>query len=488
MTMSEAAIVVDLKGLGKKVAHRPKSFILFELLQNAWDENIKRVEVTARMIPGRPACQISVEDDSPEGFQDLTSVYTMFRDSKKASDPTKRGRFEMGEKLVLALATRAEVSSTKGTIVFENGKRQNLRAKREKGTVFEGEFKMTRAEFDEMVQDVKLLAVPEHINTIFNGEELIPRSPRNIFNAALQTIRSDGEGVLTPTQRRTDVKVYHVREGEKAHIFEMGIPVVETGDKWHYDVQQRVPVNWERNNVPPAFLRTLRVEVLNAMPQELGEEDVRAPWVTDALDDGRVAPEAVKSVITGRFGDKVVINDPSDTEGTKIAVAQGYTVIPGGAFSKAAWENIRTSEAALPAGQVTPSPKPYDPNGKPEKVIERKDWTADMGRIAEFATRLFLKLTNDVCEVYIVNEPTVGWSANFGERSLTGFVLCLNYGRLGKAWFGLANRHVRVLNLLIHEFVHHTVHDHLSDEMHEQATLLGAKLTNLALDEPEFFL
>jgi hypothetical protein len=292
---------------------------------------------------------------------------------------------------------------------------------------------------------------------------------------------------LTTTQRRTSVKVYPVRDGETAHIYEMGIPVVETGDKWHYDVQQRVPVNWERNNVPPSFLRTLRVEVLNAMPDQLGEEDVRAPWVTDALDDSRIAPEAVKSVITGRFGEKAVIYDPSDAEGTKIAVSQGYTVIPGGSFSKAAWENIRSSEAALPAGQVTPSPKPYDPNGKPEKVIEREKWTSDMWRLAEFAENLFRKLVDEECMVYIVNEPQASWSANFGEQTLLGYRLCLNYGRLGARWFGKRKRDVEVLNLLLHEFVHHTVHDHLSHEMHEKATFLGAQLANLALDEPEFF-
>lgn len=486
MTSNEA-IVVDLKGLSNKVARRPKSFVLFELLQNAWDENVTRVEVTAEMLPGRPVCLIRVTDDAPEGFQDLASVYTMFRDSKKAPDPTKRGRFEMGEKLVIALAIRAQISSTTGTIVFEKGRRQHLRSKRERGSVFEGEFHMTRAEFQEMQSDVALLAVPPHISTVFNGRELVPRAIEAAFKATLQTIRADAEGVLTPTQRMTMVKVYPVRDDEIAHIYELGIPVVETGDCWHYDVQQRVPVSWERNNVPPAYLRTLRVEVVNALASKLADEDVRKPWVTDALDDERISVDAVKRVVAGRFGDKAVVSDPSDPEGTKIAMSLGYTVIPGGAFSKAAWGNVRAAEAALPAGQVTPSPKPYDPNGKPEKVIGRSQWSQDMHRKAEFAEVLFRKLTDDACEVYIVNEPHVGWCANFGERGLLGYVLCLNYGRLGKAWFARPNRSESVLDLLIHEFTHHKVLDHLSHEMHEEATRLGAKLVNLALDDPAIF-
>lgn len=480
------ALVVDRKGLARKLAKRPKAFIIYELLQNCWDEDVKVVEVEARMLDGRPVCAISVVDDAPEGFQDLTSVFTLFKDSKKAADATKRGRFEMGEKLVLALALSAEVKSTKGTIVFEGDERRSTRAKTSAGTSFKGEFRMTRAEFDELSEAVHMLAVPKDITTLFNGARLEPREVLHTFETTLQTVRSDGEGNLTATQRKTQVHVYEVRDGETAHVYEMGIPVVETGDKWHYDVQQRVPVNWERNNVPPGFLRTLRVEVLNAMHARIEREEATSNWVTEALDDSRCAPDAVGKVVTERFGPKAVINDPSDTEGTKIAMSRGFTVIPGGAFSRGAWANIRAAATVLPAGQVTPSPKPYSPDGHPEKIIPRDQWTPDMTRQADFAEALFRKLTNDRCTVVIVNEATAGWDANFGKRD-GGLRLCLNYGRLGARWFALAKSDVEVLDLLLHEFVHHTVHDHLSNEMHEKATNLGAHLVGIALREPGFF-
>lgn len=73
-----SALVVDKKGLAKKLAHKPKVFIIHELLQNAWDENeVTKVNLKLEMMPGRPVCRIYVEDDSPDGFQDLASVYTM---------------------------------------------------------------------------------------------------------------------------------------------------------------------------------------------------------------------------------------------------------------------------------------------------------------------------------------------------------------------------------------------------------------------------
>jgi hypothetical protein len=481
------ALVVDRKGLARKFANKPKAFIVHELLQNAWDENVTKVSVRAEMVPGRPVCRIVVEDDSPEGFQDLASVYTMFRDSKKANDPSKRGRFELGEKLVIALAQRATIISTKGMIVFEGDDRSHSRMKRDSGTVFEGDFKFTRSEFDELCKEVGSLFVPEGIKTYFNGILILPRTPLHTFTTTLQTIRTDEEGNLKTTERQTEVRVYEVQKGETAHIYEMGIPVVATGDKWHYDVQQKVPVNWERSNVPPSYLKTLRVEVLNAMCDRISKEEVTSTWVTQAVEDERADDSAVRNVMVKRFGPNRVVFDPSDPEANKIAMSKGYVVIPGGSLSKGAWENVKRSGAALPAGQVTPSPKPYDANGRPENVIDRKKWTPDMWKMAEFSEALFHKITGDNCTVVIVREPKAQWAANFGDQLLLGVRLCLNYGRLGKRWFALPKRAEEVLDLLLHEFVHYEVHDHLSNEMHEKATEYGARLANIALDEPEFF-
>jgi hypothetical protein len=491
--MTQAALVVDKQGLAKKLAHRPKSFVLFELVQNSWDApGVGTVMVYAQQMQ-RGVCRIAVEDTAPAGFTDLASVYTMFRDSEKAGDPEKRGRFELGEKLVAALATRMEVETTKGTVTIEGNKRLMSRARRNVGSKIVVYLKMTKDELSEMLAAARKLIVPPGIHTIINGEALAVRPEKLAFTALLETVRSDAEGVLRPTRRQTTVQVYDAEDGP-GMIYEMGIPVVETGDPYHYNVGQRIPVNFERNSVPPAYLRALRVEALNALRDEIPESEATLPWVTDALDDERCERGAVAAIVTKRFGDKAVIYDPSDPEGTKLAVSKGYTVIPGGAFSKGAWGHIREHGIVLPAGQVTPSPKPYSPDGEPENVIPRSAWTADMGCRAEFAAQLFNKLEGrdalfvgtGACLVEIVNEPQASWSANFGRRGI-GYRLCLNYGRLGRSWFSRPQTDVEVLRLLIHEFGHSISSDHLSSEYHDALCRLGAKLTNLALNEPEFF-
>ena len=60
--------------------------------------------------------EVTVKDDSPEGFRNITHAYTLFADTYKRRDPTKRGRFNLGEKQVIAICKRAIVMTTKGEI------------------------------------------------------------------------------------------------------------------------------------------------------------------------------------------------------------------------------------------------------------------------------------------------------------------------------------------------------------------------------------
>ncbi len=60
---------VDRDGLRQLLEDRDKSFILRELVQNAWDEpGVTRCDVALEAIPGKRAARLVVEDDAPEGF------------------------------------------------------------------------------------------------------------------------------------------------------------------------------------------------------------------------------------------------------------------------------------------------------------------------------------------------------------------------------------------------------------------------------------
>ena len=116
---------------------------------------------------------------------------------------------------------------------------------------------------------------------------------------------------------------------------------------------QKVPLNTDRDNVTPSFVQKVRTVTLNHMAGRIETDQATATWVGAALEDKNADPEAVQAIVHVRFGDKVVISDPSDPEGTKMAMAQGYTVLAPRTFNHEQWENVKAA-GIKPAGQVTP--------------------------------------------------------------------------------------------------------------------------------------
>src|SRR5262249_9225063 len=112
---------VDRAGLGKQAEEHGKGRLIGELVQNALDEaGVTQIAVTLARVPGRPLADLTVEDDAPEGFRDLTHAYTLFAESYKRGNPEQRGQFNLGEKMVLAVCESASISTTKGTVTFDH--------------------------------------------------------------------------------------------------------------------------------------------------------------------------------------------------------------------------------------------------------------------------------------------------------------------------------------------------------------------------------
>ena len=146
--------------------------------------------------------------------------------------------------------------------------------------------------------------------------------------------------------------------GDTGEILEMGIPVVECSMPFRINVLQKVPLNSDRDNVPPAFLRQLQVAVLNHMHDRLNEERVTEAWVDEASGDGGASKDAVAGVVRKRFGERAVSATPNDPTANARAEVNGYTVIPGGAMNRGLWSNARNHGLVIPASQVFPSPSP----------------------------------------------------------------------------------------------------------------------------------
>ena len=474
---------VDKEGLAKLLERRGKSYIIFELIQNALDEQTTLVDVMLNRIPGTRRVRLVVEDDNPAGFFNLSHAFTIFAESSKKDSAEKRGRFNLGEKLCLALCDEAEIASTKGTVIFSKEGRVISRKKRECGSRIECILKMTDAEIGECERAAMQILPPAGITVRFNGKAVPARTALAEFEATLATEIADAEGVLRRTQRKTLVRIIEPIDGEAPMLYELGIPVVTAGDiPWHIDVQQKLPLNMDRDGVTPAYLSRINALVLQHMEARLSTQDANATWVKDAIQrHGEDLPAAVvQRVIDLRFGEKRVVFDPSDPESNHRAVAAGYTVIHGGQLSAEEWNAVRRTGAALPAGRVTPSPKPFsdDPDAKPLKLLPPERWTDAIRAVVSYAERIGQRLLGCPVVVDVASDVTWPFSGAYGPGRLV-----LNHGRLGNGWFERKDL-AEINQLLIHEFGHHYSLNHLGTEFHEALCKLGGKMTRLALTEP----
>ncbi len=474
---------VDKNGLGKQAEEQSKGRLIGELIQNALDEaGVTKIDVTLALVPGRPRADLTVDDDSAEGFRDLTHAYTHFAPSYKRDNPEQRGQFNLGEKMVLAVCESASISTTKGTVIFDpdEGRIEKPRQKRDRGSVFQGRIKMTRDEYPHVCDYLRSLILPKEVIVTFNGERLLPRKSLHKFEASLETLTADEQGVMRPRTRKTIVKVYEALPCEVPSLYEMGLPVVETADKWHVNIAQKVPLNRDRDNVKPGYLKTVRTLVLNEMHDRLTLEDANQVWVRQGSSDPACSEEAIKKVLDLRFGEKRAAYDPTDPEANKTWVSKGGTIVHGSMMNGQEWKKAKEAGAIVPSGHLCPTPKPYsdDPNAKEADIIPEDKWTDEMKNIAAYARFLATELMDVAIKVLMVNTAN-NFRACYGRRRLD-----LNLQHLGYRWFeqGVTEE---VDELLIHEFGHQYSGDHLSEEYHDALCRLGARIKRLALEKPE---
>jgi hypothetical protein len=155
MNKKENWFEVDRQGLKELQLGKPKHYIARELVQNAWDEQTKTCKLEANYING--IVTLSVEDDNPLGFKDISDAFTLFRKTEKRKNPEQRGRFNLGEKQSFSICESAIVETTKGSILFDkDGRTEAPEQKRSKGSKVIVNFKATEQEFKELLAEFQL--------------------------------------------------------------------------------------------------------------------------------------------------------------------------------------------------------------------------------------------------------------------------------------------------------------------------------------------
>ncbi len=326
---------------------------------------------------------------------------------------------------------------------------------------------MTKKEYDELCEVVKGYLVPKNIEFWVNGSKVSYQEPYKIIEAILPT-EFEENGMFRRTQRKTEIHILETNDGAK--LYEMGLPITEIDCKFSIDVQQKVPLSFDRDTVPQSFLSQLYAEVLNETYKDIKENEVSQVWVREATGNKKISQEAVKEVIEKRYGDKVVVANPMDKNSIDDAIASGYRVIYGSELSKEEWGNIKS------AGIIQSSSEMFGTGTAKGKSVEPDE---NMLRVAKLAKKIAEKcLGIKISVAFFSWEGTTG--AQFGNNALT-----FNVGALGKKFFN-PPINARVIDLIIHE-IGHSAGLHIEKEYHQCLTKVAGELVIVALNDPKFF-
>lgn len=473
---------VDKVGLGQVARRRGSAFLPLELLGNAWDTDATEVVIEFNHV-SRGLAGISVKDNDPEGFIDLSASYTLYGRTDRRADPNKRGRFCIGEKEVLALCKSATIRTVTGTVKFDEDGSRKLSKKSDiaEGTIFFGEVHMTKPEVEEAIEALQTVIPPMNVETRLNGDLLVAPEQLGSFEATLPTELGDDEGNMRRTRRKTRVILYEVEDGDTPRLYELGIPVCDMpDDKWHVDVQQKVPLPRDRDSVSPSYLQKLRVEIVNSFHEELEDDDAGAAWVRAATSDEKIESEAFEDILHKRHGEDIATYSVQDPEANSRAVANGHTVLAGGSLSSGEWANAKRFESVDSSASLFPSSKAIFSAGGEDITV--KNLTYEMKELIDYAKRVGEALLGFEPQVDIVRDKQ-NYDACYGSKHLR-----FNLRRLGRAWFQKFPTDIEpATDLIIHELAHEFESDHLSEGYYNACTRLGAKLVMVALERPSLF-
>lgn len=478
----EGWFTVSIEGLKKTLARKGLSVAIYELAQNAMDTDATLIELGLSPIEDGISTLTCI-DNSTVGFSNLDKAHEMYRESAKKGNPLLRGKFNLGEKFVVALCNESSITSMSGQIIFARDKTRRMGSKKTAaGTQFCGELPITPAEYAEVCSRAKLLIPPDGVMITFNGKKLGGHELLKSFETKLPTEIADDSGILRPTRRNTTVRIFRVKSGEKAWLYEMGIPVVNLPDdmNFHVDIGQKIPSNTERDNVSPAFLKHVFTAVLNQTHGELIDQATgTASWVTIAFDSKEVSKEATHAIIKARYGDNVVAHDTKDKGSDNEAMSRGHKVVQKGSLSPQMWKNVKKYHALKKSGDVFPTDQAYL---VPKTVIAPVNYTPNMGRFEKLITDISPVLIDHVATVRFISDER-GHFSGCSQWREGAYLFTVNLA------FHDVDNWLDNFSLLQHEATHHACqnNNHLGEEFWRNQEKIGARMTAIALADRKMF-
>lgn len=497
---------VCVKGFRGLMTAKPKWHFVRELISNSLDEESVKT-ITLKLIKEPRFVTIICEDDG-EGFERLSDAYTLFAHTKKRANAVVRGRFNMGEKELASISKEMTIETTSGKVVFKDGKRKNHpRTKLDRGTIVTAKIRCSKSEFGEILNMVGHFFIPvgKILKVVFRDDSISNPNVQQrewsvcgcdtadwkVKETLETTLFDEKSGGMKSSRRKTQVNIHDPNSFDimfddpyddygmknlkrKSFLYELGIPVQEIACKYHVDVNQKIPMNANRDSVKDSYLRDIYALVLNATHDQLTQHDVSEPWVKTASDDELVTDEAFRSIKNTRYGEKSV-KWSSDKQANEDARDQGYAIIHPKELTQT--ERSRMENVGLVSASVNFSRK-----GVGFTLIERNDWTDSMVRFEEIAHRVCdLMKIKKVTMKFIVSGAST--TADYGNHTIRINLGHDHWGRTKKKRFNFDPMDIENLATLMHELGHMgSSYDYTHDRgFYDMLCVHSAKFVTLAL-------
>jgi hypothetical protein len=435
---------VSDNGWKRMNAGRSMGHLIREAISNSFDQaDVHKVEVTLQ------TGYVCIEDDSAIGIPNPELISVIFLTDKEESH-LKRGRKGRGLKELISVADIAIVETIGLTVTFDQNGRKEEPNQRTKGTKISIRSALdTWKQTKEALEYLRLIIPPKEL--IINGQQVIKPELLMSFPARLETTKIE-DGIQTDFYSDTTVNVY--RAAVSGWFFEMGIPIQKISCPYYIDVQQRVPMNDNRDTLNQSYVRDVTGEVIDHIINQLTKDDLRADWVTECVWD--IKQETKLTYATKLIGPKSALKG-DNKRANDVAKEHGLTLIDLDAVPNA----VRT---ILLNGALTAE-------AFAKKILEQEreilitTLTPEMQRLAAFTEWLGEKVLGRMIKCKFMEK----------KPDYTGFMTAADYSKevSGRAHacsvirFNLLAKleidkplSPNMLSIVIHEFAHEYTDEH----------------------------
>ncbi len=394
MTLQDGWLQISTSGFAALNQSRPPSHLVKELVQNSLDavgDGPGVVALDYQHGDGEFYIECS---DSGTGIEDLATVQVVYL-TLKTDSHLKRGRFGRGFKEILSVANAAEVASGMKEIAFffQDGRQVTQQARRTEflpGTTVRMAFSWGAKIAEGFDTYFRTFLVPENIEFLVNGAKIPSRPVCYLVPQLLPTEVYDPEThSWKKPRRKTVVELVEAMPDEEPFIYEMGIPIApaEWSISLHANVQQRVPMNPNRDALASGFAKRIHAGCLPVVLDDLTPEQTTADWVASAglgCDD-----DIQQEILKKAFGEDAVRSVPTmgkrdyDDDAERAGATILKTSQMSGGFRLMAKSHLRSAKDLVHKVEAERSQEAAEHGFKPEDLRsdgdERRQWIERRG-------------------------------------------------------------------------------------------------------------